>query len=85
MPHSPFRRAAAILAALGLTGHALLVAQTITVGPAGSGAMFSQIQDGIAAAPAGGIVLVAAGAYVDSRTLQIDKPLTLLEAGSAST
>lgn len=85
MPHASFRRAAAIHAALGLAGHAPLVAQAITVGPAGSGAMFSQIQDGIAAAPAGGIVLVAAGAYVDSRTLQIDKPLTLLGAGSAST
>jgi hypothetical protein len=85
MPHTKPPLAAAILAVLGVVGPVPLIAQVITVGPAGSGSMFSQIQDGIAAAPAGGVVLVAAGAYVDSHTLLIDKPLTLLGAGSAST
>lgn len=60
-------------------------AQTVTVGPAGSGAMFTSIQEGIDAAPPGGVVLVAAGSYAAAATLTIDKPLTLLGAGSATT
>lgn len=76
----------ALLAALAsLTFACAAAAQTVTVGPPGSGAMFASIQAGIDAAPPGGVVLVAAGSYAAPATLTIDKPLTLLGAGSLST
>lgn len=68
-----------------LTFAPTLAAQAVTVGPAGSGAMFEVIQEGIDAAPAGGVVLVAPGSYSAAETLRIDKALTVLGAGSAST
>lgn len=60
-------------------------AQTVTVGPPGSGAMFARIQDGINAVAAGGTVLVAPGDFVTTNPLVIDKPLTLLGAGRGQT
>lgn len=59
-------------------------AQTVTVGPPGSGAMFATIAEGIAAAPAGGVVRVAPGHYTGAG-LRVDKPLTLLGESSATT
>jgi hypothetical protein len=74
------------LAALAsLTFACAAAAQTVTVGPPGSGAMFASIQAGINAAQPGGVVLVAAGSYGAPATLTIDKPVTLLGAGSSST
>ena len=60
-------------------------AQVITVGPPGSGAQHQYISAGIAAAPPGGVVLVAAGVYIENFGLTIDKPMTLLGAGSSQT
>jgi hypothetical protein len=60
-------------------------AQAVTVGPLGSGAQYTRIVDGIAAVPAGGVVLVAAGVYAENDVLVIDKPMTLLGAGSGQT
>lgn len=80
------RPVSAPLAALAsLTFACAAAAQTVTVGPPGSGGMFASIQEGIDAAPPGGVVLVAAGSYAAPATLTIDKPLTLLGAGSSST
>lgn len=83
---TPCRPVSAPLAALAsFTLACAAPAQAVTVGPPGSGAMFTSIQTGINAAPPGGIVLVAAGSYAASATLMIDKPLTLLGTGSSST
>ena len=76
---------APLVALASLTFACAAAAQTVTVGPPGSGAMFASIQAGINAAPPGGVVLVAAGSYADTATLTIDKALTVLGAGSSST
>lgn len=85
MPGSGRRQPAPFAVLAGLSFACVATAQVVTVGPAGSGAMYQEIQDGIDAAPPGGTVMVAAGQYVDSRTLTVDKPLTLLGSASGAT
>lgn len=58
-----------------------LVAEVFTVGPAGSGADFADIQLAIDAAQTGDTVLVAAGTYAP---FTLDKGLRVIGAGSAS-
>ncbi|MBC8451481.1 MAG: hypothetical protein H8D72_02100 [Planctomycetes bacterium] len=60
-------------------------AGTVTVGPLGSGADFGELGEAIAAAQPGDVVLVAAGDYEGFGSLVVDKPLTILGSGSAST
>ncbi|MDF1800195.1 MAG: hypothetical protein P1V81_13530, partial [Planctomycetota bacterium] len=64
---------------------AAAAAGTITVGPTGSGAQFDDIADAITAAQPGDVLLVASGQYVDATPLVVDKPLTILGAGSDTT
>ncbi|MFT4516328.1 MAG: hypothetical protein ACI91B_005052 [Planctomycetota bacterium] len=64
---------------------ATVASQVITVGPAGSGAMFEGIHEGIAAAPPGGTVLITPGSYGHAGGLYINKPLTVLGGGSTYT
>lgn len=73
-----------LLAAAALTA-APALAGTLTVGPSGSGATFNDLAPAIAAAAPGDVILVQPGAYQDFGTLVVDKPLTLLGAGSANT
>lgn len=65
-----------------LLAPSLALADTLLVGPEGSGAPFSSLPDAVAAAAPGDTVLVLAGEYHGFVTLDIDKPLTLLGAGS---
>ena len=60
-------------------------AQVVTVGPPGSGSQYENIEDGVAAVPPGGVVLVASGVYTAQFGLTIDKPMTLLGVGSSQT
>lgn len=60
-------------------------AGTLTVGPPGSGADFDEIGDAVTAALPGDLILVTAGQYVDVGTIVVDKPLTILGAGSITT
>lgn len=84
MTHSRSTRCLGIVAAsLVCMGSAF--AQVVTVGQPSSGAQYDNIADGIAAVPAGGVVLVAPGAYVADWGLTIDKPMTLLGVGSSRT
>ncbi len=61
------------------------VADTLIVGPPGSGADFEGIAEAIESAAPGDTVLVLAGDYQGFKTLVIDKPLALIGAGSAVT
>lgn len=63
----------------------LPLADTLLVGPPGSGAPFDSIAQAVAAAQPGDTVCVLPGAYTGTETIDIDKPLTLLGAGSAQT
>lgn len=60
-------------------------AQIVTVGRSGSGAQFTSLAAATAAAPAGALVLVAAGTYSEASTVLVDKPLTVLGAGAGAT
>ena len=63
-------------ALLAVTSLAPLAAAQITVGPAGSGFQFTEIQDAIDFAPPNSIILVYPGDY--SKPLYIDKSLTII-------
>jgi len=63
----------------------IVLAGIITVGPAGSGAAYNDIADAIAAALPGDTIRIAPGEYVDATPLVVDKPLTILGAGSTQT
>ncbi len=65
-----------------LTLAASAAADTITVGPGGD---FAEVADAVAAAAPWDVVLIAAGEHVDTKTIVVDKPLTILGAGSATT
>lgn len=67
-------------AACGSVALASVVAADLwTVGPAGSGAQFSEIQAAIDAARDGDVILVRAGGY---RQIVVDKPLRILGDGA---
>lgn len=72
----PYRLFAFLFALLALA--AFSAADTLTVGPAGSGAQFSQIQAAIAAAQDDDVILVQAGTYQE---IVVDKPLRILGIG----
>lgn len=58
------------------------LADTVTVGPTGSGADFDDLAAAVAAAAPGDVVIVQAGLYNQSGTAVVNKPLTILGAGS---
>ena len=60
-------------------------AGTLTVGPPASGATFNQISAAISAAQPGDVILVEAGFYQEPSTLFINKPLSIIGAGAATT
>jgi len=57
-------------------------AGTLTVGPAGTGADFTELTTAVAAAAPGDVLLVAPGQYSSTATVVVNKPLTILGAGS---
>jgi len=75
--------AASALLALGLPPFAL--AADLFVGPGSSGAPFQSIGAAVQAAQAGDVIFVAPGAYTETATVVIDKPLTLLGSGHTNT
>lgn len=68
-----------------LMGATPVLAGTVTVGPLGSGAAFTEIAPALAAAMPGDKILIEPGQYQAVGTLVVDKPLTILGAGSATT
>ncbi len=60
----------------------LASAETLSVGPAGSGFEFEEIGLAIAAAAPGDVITIAPGFYAKANGLDIDKPLTLIGGGS---
>lgn len=60
-------------------------ADTLLVGPPGSGAPYESIQAAVDAAQPGDAVCVLAGTYLEPEGVRIEKPLSLLGAGAAST
>lgn len=60
-------------------------AGTLTVGPLGSGATYTEIGPAVAAAQSGDTILVQAGTYQETATVVVDKALTIIGAGSATT
>lgn len=63
----------------------LAQAGILTVGPAGSSAQFGQLSSAIVSAAPGDTILVAAGSYQETTLIVVDKPLTIIGAGSAQT
>jgi hypothetical protein len=73
------------IATIALTAYlfgSAALADTLTVGPAGSGADFEKIADAIASAAPGDTVLVYPGNYESTAVLLIEKSLTLIGFGS---
>ncbi len=60
----------------------LIGAETIVVSPPALGAHTHAIHDAVEAASAGDVILLMPGAYGHNDTIDIDKPLTLMGAGS---
>ncbi|MEM7306287.1 MAG: hypothetical protein AAF682_06440 [Planctomycetota bacterium] len=70
--------------ALALTP-TLICADTLVVGPPGSGAPFNSIAAAVEAAAPGDTVHVLPAGYSETETIDIQKPLALIGSGSAST
>jgi hypothetical protein len=67
------------------TAASATAADTLLVGPPGSGAPYGSIQAAVDAAQPGDAVCVLAGVYVEPAGVRIEKPLSLLGAGAEST
>lgn len=72
-------------ATLALFASAPGFAGTLSVGPPASGAAFNQISAAISAAQPGDVILVQAGLYQEPNTLFINKPLSIIGEGAATT